>query len=206
MALNAKTVDKKTRQQKTREQDDDGVIVENGDDDMLQTQDQEQNQNQDQEQDPNATAGQGSNDSQNVDPDATGADSDTGAEDAAGSDDDETDETPVYTKKQVQAIIDRQKKKHEEPDKDELEARLEEAKKQGIEEGKIEQRRQQVAEEYGFSIDVIPSTMKGIDDFETGLKNFQANHRRNVVAMKPAVEKTPLIGGFINLRKNQTNG
>lgn len=137
-----------------------------------------------------------------------GTEDNTGESNNAGGDDvtGKTGDEPVYTKQQMQAIIDRQKKKQDENDQDELAARLEEAKKQGIEEGKIEQRRQQVAEEYGFSVDVIPNTMKGIDDFETGIKNFQANHRRNIVAVKNPPVEEPLIGGFINFRKGHRNG
>lgn len=114
-----------------------------------------------------------------------------------GQQEDPADDVPIYTQKQLTAILERQKKKHDDDDGDNVESKLEEARKQGIEEGRIEQRRQSVAEEYGFSKDVIPQTMKGIDDFITGIQNYQANHRRNIVTARPTAPKPKLVAGFV---------
>ena len=96
--------------------------------------------------------------------------------------DDDLDDGKTFNNVQMKAILDRKTKQLNariselESQLTESEKKIAEAQKNGMVQGKIEQRKTEVAKRYGFERDILPDTEKGLDNFEKQMAKYEKGH------------------------------
>lgn len=101
--------------------------------------------------------------------------------------DDDLDDGKTFNNAQMKAILDRKTKQLNtriselEEKLADAESKISEAEKNGMIQGKIEQRKNEVAKRYGFERDILPDTEKGLDNFEKQMAKYEKGHEKRSI-------------------------
>lgn len=111
--------------------------------------------------------------------------------------DDDLDDGKTFNNVQMKAILDRKTKQLNtriselESQLTESEKKIAEAQKNGMIQGKIEQRKTEVAKRYGFERDILPDTEKGLDNFEKQMAKYEKGHTERSIPVARVNNDTP---------------
>lgn len=107
--------------------------------------------------------------------------------DSGNDQDDDLDDGKTFNNVQMKAILDRKTKQLNtriselEEKLADAESKISEAEKNGMIQGKIEQRKNEVAKRYGFERDILPDTEKGLDNFEKQMAKYEKGHEKRSI-------------------------